>query len=144
MKNNVFSHRQSTVTVAIYGLLNPLPVGFFVAAWIFDIIYFYSFNSLWTLAAAWLITFGLLLSIIPRLINLVYVWKGNFSICSAPKVDFWLSALAIILSIINAFIHSRDAYAVVPQGVIFSTLVVLLLSITNIQIALRTRPTSEE
>lgn len=140
MQNNVFYHRHSSLAVAAYGLLNPLPVGFFTAAWFFDIIYTSSFNPLWTQAAAWLITFGLLLAIIPRIINLVYVWKQGFSTFSAPKVDFWLSALAIVFSIINAFIHSRDAYAVAPQGVIFSTLVVILLAITNIQMALRTRP----
>lgn len=139
MQNTLFSPRHAASAVAIYGLFNPLPVGFFTAAWIFDLIYLSSFNSLWTLAAAWLISFGLVLAIIPRLINLVYVWKGGFAALSAPKVDFWLSAAAVVLAIINAFVHSRDAYAVVPQGVILSTLVVLLLSIANIQTALRSR-----
>ncbi|QKJ89078.1 hypothetical protein PMPD1_4174 [Paramixta manurensis] len=138
------ARRHSGLALALYGLLNPIPPGFFIAAWIFDIIYVYSYNSLWTLAATWLITFGLIISIIPRLINLVHVWVGaNLSQTSAPRVDFWLNVLVIILSIFNAFIHSRDAYAVVPQGVIISTLVVLLLCVTNIQLALRVRQTYE-
>jgi len=44
-----------------------------------------------------------------------------------------------LLAIVNAFIHSRDAYAVVPLGVILSTLVVILLLLANVQLALRQR-----
>jgi uncharacterized membrane protein len=45
----------------------------------------------------------------------------------------------VVLAIFNAFIHSRDGYAVVPLGAILSTLTVLLLLIGNVQLALRLR-----
>ena len=132
--------RNSTLAIALYSLLNPVPLGFFVAAWIFDIIYVYSTEVLWTRAASWLIAFGLLIAIIPRLINLVQVWKGHAWPQGSPvKIHFWAWLVAIVLAILNAFIHSRDAYAVVPAGVILSTLVVLLLLFSNVQYALRTR-----
>ncbi|WLS80756.1 hypothetical protein Q3V30_09875 [Erwinia pyri] len=132
--------RNSTLAIALYSLLNPVPLGFFVAAWIFDIIYVYSTEVFWTHAASWLIAFGLILAIIPRLINLVQVWVGHaYPQGSAVKLHFWAWLLAIVLAILNAFIHSRDAYAVVPAGVILSTLVVLLLLFSNVQYALRTR-----
>ena len=51
--------------------------------------------------------------------------------------DHALFTMAIVLAIFNAFIHSRDAYAVVPAGVILSTLVVVLLLLANVQLALR-------
>jgi uncharacterized membrane protein len=42
------------------------------------------------------------------------------------------SALVLILSIFNIFIHSRDGYtSVVPTGLILSGLVVLLLLVTG-------------
>ncbi len=47
--------------------------------------------------------------------------------------------LAIVLAIINAFVHSRDAYAVVPQGLVLSAIVVALLSLANILLALGAR-----
>ncbi|QCR36089.1 DUF2231 domain-containing protein [Nissabacter sp. SGAir0207] len=130
--------RPSTPAVALYELLNPIPYGLFVAAWIFDIIYIISTNIFWTQAASWLIAIGLVLAIIPRLINLVQVWVGHAYPQGSPiKIHFWANLLAIILAIFNAFIHSRDAYAVVPMGVILSTLVVLLLAFANLQLALR-------
>jgi uncharacterized membrane protein len=39
---------------------------------------------------------------------------------------------ALVLSIINALVHTRDAYtSVVPTGLILSTLVVLILLVTG-------------
>lgn len=135
-----YTSGNSALAVGLFELLNPIPFGFFVAAWLFDIIYISSYEILWTEAASWLITFGLFLAIIPRLINLVQVWFGKTRL-RGPGVafSFWANLLAIILAIVNAFIHSRDSYAVVPAGVILSTLVVLLLAIANVQLALRER-----
>lgn len=130
----------SRVAIALYELLNPLPLGFFTAAWIFDILYLKSFQIMWTDAASWLIAIGLVLAIVPRLINLVQVWLTQRPLATAAvKIHFWLWLVAIVLAIFNAFVHSRDAYAVVPLGVILSTAVVALLLIANVQLALRTR-----
>lgn len=130
----------SRVAIALYELLNPLPLGFFTAAWIFDILYLKSFQIMWTDAASWLIAIGLVLAIVPRLINLVQVWITQRPLATAAvKIHFWLWLVAIVLAIFNAFVHSRDAYAVVPLGVILSTAVVALMLIANVQLALRTR-----
>ncbi|MDF7758800.1 hypothetical protein PU683_04510 [Kosakonia cowanii] len=130
----------SRVAIALYELLNPLPLGFFTAAWIFDILYLKSFQIMWTDAASWLIAIGLVLAIVPRLINLMQVWITQRPLATAAvKIHFWLWLVAIVLAIFNAFVHSRDAYAVVPLGVILSTAVVALLLIANVQLALRTR-----
>jgi uncharacterized membrane protein len=127
---------RSAFAVTLYALLEPLPLGFFSAAWLFDIIYMRGFEIMWTDAASWLIVFGLVIAVLPRLISLIYLFRGS----AAPeKTHFWLSLLAIILAVLNAFIHSRDAYAVVPLGVILSTLVVALLLLANVQLALRQR-----
>ncbi len=132
--------RSSSLAVALYSLFNPVPLGFFVAAWMFDIIYIYSTEIIWSRGASWLIAFGLVIAIIPRLINLAQVWVGHaYPQGSAIKIHFWAWLLAIVLAIFNAFVHSRDAYAVVPTGAILSTLVVLLLLFANVQLALRTR-----
>ncbi|WP_200551531.1 DUF2231 domain-containing protein [Kosakonia sp. LAM2021] len=130
----------SRATLALYELFNPLPTGFFVAAWIFDILYLKTFQIMWTDAASWLIAIGLLIAILPRLLNLVQVWvTQRHSVTNAEKIYFWLWLVAIVLAIFNAFVHSRDAYAVVPLGVLLSTAVVILLLIAHVQLALRTR-----
>jgi len=128
--------RRSVVANAIYGLFNPIPFGFFVAALIFDVIYAKSGEILWMKGAAWLIVIGLLFAIIPRLVNLVQVWiTSRRTTVAAERLDFWLNLIAIVVAVINAFVHSRDAYAVMPAGVWLSALTVLLLAVAHIVIA---------
>ncbi|MDJ0035676.1 hypothetical protein QM637_07490 [Pantoea allii] len=127
---------RSAVAVTLYALLEPVPLGFFVAAWLFDIIYMKTYIILWSISASWLIAIGLVMAILPRVISLIYMFRGS----TAPeKTHFWLSLVAVLLAIANAFIHSRDAYAVVPTAAVLSTLVVILLLLANVQLALRQR-----
>jgi uncharacterized membrane protein len=130
--------RRSVLANAIYGLLNPIPFGFFVAALIFDIVYARSGEILWMKGAAWLIAIGLLFAVVPRLVNLVQVWiTSRRSALGGDRLDFWLNLLAIIVAVVNAFVHSRDAYAVIPAGVWLSALTVLLLAIGHVVIAVQ-------
>ncbi len=130
--------RRSAVASAIYGLLDPIPYGCFVAALIFDLIYVRSPEMLWVKGAAWLITFGLLFAAIPRLVNLVQVWvTGRGTSLPGERLDFWLNLFAIAIAILNAFVHSRDAYGVMPAGVWLSLSTVVLLSIAHVAVAVR-------
>lgn len=68
------------------------------------------------------------------------MWFGSGRLQGSPvKLHFWLNLIAIVLAIINAFVHSRDAYAVVPQGLVLSAIVVALLSLANILLAVGAR-----
>ena len=118
---------------AVFGVLDPLPFGFFTAALVFDILYMRTAGVLWNKGAAWLIVFGLLLAVIPRLVNLVQVWVTSRQWSGrADRIDFWLNLLAIVAAILNAFVHSRDAYtSVVPLGLTLSVLTVLVLLVTG-------------
>lgn len=128
---------RSRVAHAAYALLNPIPFGFFVAALVFDITYARSGEILWVKAAAWLIVIGLLFAILPRLINLVHVWRPANRAPGAEKLEFGLNLAAIVAAIVNAFVHSRDAYTAVPQGVWLSALTVLLLSLGFVVLAVQ-------
>ncbi|MGV8922726.1 MAG: hypothetical protein ACOH1L_05205 [Thermomonas sp.] len=131
------SHR-SVAANAIYGLLNPIPFGLFVGALILDITYANTAVMLWMKSAAWLLVIGLLFAVIPRLINLAQVWVTSRRFATrADRLDFWLNLLAIIAAIFNAFVHTRDAYAVVPASVWLSLCTVILLSISHILIAMQ-------
>lgn len=137
MISDPHSHH-SVVADAVYGLLNPIPFGLFTAAFIFDVIYARSAVLLWDKSAAWLIFIGLLFAVIPRLINLVQVWGTSRTIgLTADKVSFWLNLLAIAAAIFNAFVHSRDVYAVVPAGLLLSALTVILMSTGNVLISIQ-------
>src|SRR6476646_6163372 len=128
---------RSGVANALFALLNPIPFGCFVAALIFDITYARSAEIMWTKAAAWLIVIGLLAAIIPRLVNLAHVWiTGRRWSTGADRIDFWLNLFAIVAAIINAFVHSRDAYAVVPAGQWLSIATVALIAIGHVVTAM--------
>jgi len=122
--------RRSVIGGAVYSLLNPIPFGFFAAGLIFDVTYANTAVVMWGKAADWLIVFGLLFAIVPRLINAVQVWViSRRSTTSFDKLDFWLNLLAIVAAIFNAFVHSRDAYEVVPAGVYLSICTVTLMAV---------------
>jgi uncharacterized membrane protein len=136
--------RRSPVANALFALLNPIPFGCFVAALIFDIVYARSAQVMWTKAAAWLIVIGLFAAIVPRLVNLAQVWftdrRGS---TPADRMDFWLNLFAIVAAVFNAFVHSRDAYAVVPAGQWLSALTVALIAIGHVLTATRRSATGE-
>lgn len=124
-----FIYRSKPATAA-FDLLNPIPYGLFVGTLIFDLIYASNADVLWAKGAAWLVTIGLLFAIIPRLINFGHVWFGpSGGVGGSEKIDFLLNLLGIVFAIANAFIHSRDAYGIVPMNVVLSVLTVFCLSL---------------
>jgi uncharacterized membrane protein len=137
MAATVALHR-SVFASAVYSILDPIPYGCFFAALIFDIVYYRSAFILWDHAAAWLIALGLIAAIVPRLINLAQVWITSRHIATgADRVDFLLNLIAIVIAIVNAFVHSRDAYGSMPDGVWLSALTVVLLTIGRGVVAVR-------
>jgi len=135
MKTATHTSRFS-ITSAIFDVLDPIPFGFFVGALIFDIIYSNTYTVLWVKAAAWLISIGLVIAIIPQLINLGRTWFGKRGIRTRNlAINFWLQVVAIVAALFNAFVHSRDAYGTMPAGVWLSVLTVLALVIGRIVLA---------
>ena len=121
------------LTSAIFNLLDPIPFGFFVGALVFDVIYAKSANVFWAKSAAWLITLGLVCAIIPQLINLAMVWFKKDRVRTRGQViNFWLNVVGIVAALINAFVHSRDAYAIMPDGVWLSIVTVVAMGVGRI------------
>ena len=121
---------RSRIATAVFDWLNPIPYGLFVGTLVFDVMYASTRNVFWGKGAAWLVTTGLLFAIVPRLINLCHVWPWTRNpVTTIERFDFWLNLAAIVAAIFNAFVHSRDAYAMVPQNVMLSVITVALLSL---------------
>lgn len=109
----------------------------FVGTLIFDISYAITRNVFWGKGAAWLVTAGLIIAIVPRLLNLGHVWlQKRRAVSRIERIDFWLNLIAIVAAVVNAFVHSRDAYAMVPENVILSVITVVFLSIGHIAMAM--------
>lgn len=127
--------RASVAAEALFGLLNPVPFGCFVAALVFDATYLRSATVFWNKAAAWAIVIGLLAAVVPRLLNLVQVWLTRTRSAPVERLDFWLNLAGIVAAIFNAFVHSRDAYATMPTGFWLSLATVVLIGLGNLVVA---------
>jgi uncharacterized membrane protein len=114
-------------------LFDPIPYGLFVAALMFDAVYTRSAEILWLKSASWLIAIGLLFAILPRLINFAWVWlPSNRPRARGEVMSFWINLCAIAAAIVNAFVHSRDAYGVMPEGLYLSIATVVLLAVARV------------
>ena len=116
----------------IHPMLVPIPLTCFAATLVTDIVYANTANMMWADISAWLLTVGLIVSIFVVIAGVIDFF-GERRIRALPQV--WIHGLgngvALILSIFNAFVHSRDAYtAVVPTGLMLSVLVVVVLLLT--------------
>jgi uncharacterized membrane protein len=135
MKTDTAGPRFS-ITGAIFNVLDPIPFGLFVGTLVFDVIYFRTGYNLWVKGAAWLVSLGLVVAIVPQLINLALVWFSKRRVRSGGQViNFWLNVVAIIAALFNAFVHSRDAYAAMPDGMWLSVITVLAMAIGRFLLA---------
>jgi len=124
------------VSAAVFNLLDPIPFGFFVGALIFDVLYANIAAVLYAKGAAWLITLGLLFATVPQLINLAVVWFRKNRVRSRGQVmNFWLNVIGIVAALINAFVHTRDGYSIIPDAIWLSILTVLAMGIGRIVLA---------
>jgi len=117
----------------IHPMLVPVPIVCFVGTLVTDIVYWRTAEMQWANFSAWLLTIGLLVSILVVIAGLTD-FLGDRRIRSLRQA--WIhgvgNAVALVLAIVNAFVHSRDAYtSVVPTGLVLSALVVLILLVTG-------------
>ncbi len=119
---------------SLFATFLPMSATCFVGALLTDIAYWQSASILWADFSVWLITAGLVMAGLTLLGALVDMVRSRRS---AGLRLAWASllgaVLATALSLINAFVHSRDAYtSVVPTGLILSATVVLILLLLNV------------
>jgi uncharacterized membrane protein len=121
---------RNTIRAAERDLVHPPLVGagaaLLIAAFVTDLVYWHSLLPEWETFSIWLITGGLVLA----------AWSGVALVLDLmlgrARAILWgrfetLTAAAL-LSLLNAFVHSRDGYtAVVPEGLALSAIVTILL-----------------
>ncbi len=113
-------------------LLHPVFIGpgatLLISALLTDLFYYQTALMQWANFSAWLITAGLILALLAGLALLLDVLLGRAGAIS--WVHFIVLTVVALLSLLNVFIHSRDAWtSVVPQGLLVSAIVTVLLLI---------------
>lgn len=119
----------------LHGILSAFPIAFFTGALLSDIAYARTAQIMWADFSIWLITGGLLfgtLAVIAGILEALLM-RGR---ARGRRRTSWLHGIGTVvmlgLALINAFIHSRDAWtSVVPTGITLSTIVALLALVTG-------------
>ena len=114
----------------VHKILVAFSAAYFTGALVTDLVYWRMPDVVWERFSIWLVTGGLVAA---GLAVVAYV----IELAGGRKIDApaWPSlagyTLAVLLSLISAFVHSRDGYtAVVPSGLMLSATVVVLLFVT--------------
>ncbi len=116
-----------------YGLpLHPIVLGLpflcFLAAMIADIAYVQTFDIAWKNFADWLLAGGMVLGALGAIVGIVDLARPTVR-ANRLLVPYAIAyAVAMVLALLNNFIHSRDAYGAMPTGLILSVLTVLVLT----------------
>jgi len=115
---------------ALHARVIPTGAGLLAAAFVTDLLYCQTLSSQWETFSIWLLTAGLIVAAASGLALLLDVTLCRVARVSRPR--FWAVTAAALLSLLNAFIHSRDGYtAVAPTGLALSAAVTLILIVVG-------------
>ena len=114
----------------LHKMLVAFSAAYFAGALVTDLVYWQMPDVLWERFSIWLIAAGLIMAGLATIAYLIDLAGGRQIDTPAwPRVVGY--ALAVLLSLMNAFVHSRDGYtAVVPTGLMLSGLVIVALLLT--------------
>lgn len=116
-----------------YGLpLHPIVLGLpfvcFFAGMLTDIAYFRTYDISWKNFSDWLIAGGMVLGALGAIVGIVDLLRPAVRANRLLTPYAIAYAVAMVLALLNNFIHSRDAYGAMPAGLILSVLTVLILT----------------
>jgi uncharacterized membrane protein len=128
----VHSHTPARFTRrSIYGSFTAISFACLLGTLLTDVVYARTAAMQWANISAWLLTIGLFVAIPAVILGLIDFLDRRVRAIAAAWVHGITAGLALALSILNAFVHSRDAYSsVVPDGLILSAIVAVLTLIS--------------
>ncbi len=114
----------------IHSIWVSFSVAYFVGALATDLAYWQMPDVMWERFSIWLIAAGLVMAGLATFAYVIdFAARRRLDRPVWPRVVGY--AIAVLLALTNAFVHSRDGYtAVVPTGLMLSALVVVVLALT--------------
>ena len=114
----------------LHALLLGGSLPLFLGALLSDIAYFNSYQIQWSNFASWLLAGALVFSGFALLCALIGLSRSERR--QGPALLYFVLLLAgWILGFINALHHARDAWAIMPTGLVLSVLVMLLMLVAT-------------
>lgn len=102
----------------------PFPL--FLGALVSDIAYWQTFEIQWANFAAWLTAGGLVGGGLARLWALINLFRGSTYRKGRAALYFLLLLAAWVVGFFNALVHSKDAWATMPEGLYLSLIATVL------------------
>jgi uncharacterized membrane protein len=118
----------------IHVILSAFPIACFTGAFVTDIVYAETYEMMWANFSIWLITVGVAMGVLAAIAGIAdyLVYRRERPHRRSASPHSLGNMLVLLLSVFNAFVHSRDAYtSVVPTGLILSGIVALLVLISS-------------
>ena len=125
----------------LHRMLVSFSAAYFVGALVTDLVYWQMPDVLWERFSIWLIVAGLIMAGLAAVAYAIDL-AGGRQINRPAWPGLVGYVLAVLLSLMNAFVHSRDGYtAVVPTGLMLSGIVIVVLLLTaSVTVTLANRP----
>lgn len=115
----------------LHAILLAFPLPLFLGALLSDLAYQGSFQVQWANFASWLIAGGLLVGAFALLWSLIALFRSETGHRRRPTVYFVVLLATWVLGFINALVHAKDAWAVMPEGLYLSAITALLALVAS-------------
>ncbi len=110
----------------LHALLLAFPFPLFLGALVSDIAYWRTYQIQWSNFSQWLIAGGLMVGGLALLWALVNLFRGGTGRNRRPIIYFVLLLATWAVGLVNALVHSADAWATMPEGLWLSVVATLL------------------
>lgn len=114
----------------LHAILLAGTVPLFLGALLSDIAYFRSYQIQWSNFSSWLMAGGLVFCGFALLFALVNLIRADHK-SGRPLVYFLLLLATWVLGFINALEHAKDAWAIMPLGLVLSVIVAVLACVAT-------------
>lgn len=115
---------------SLHGVLLAGTIPLFLGGLLSDLAYASSYQIQWSNFASWLIVGGLIFgggALLWAMASLIFARRRRHCSSVYPA----LLAVTWILGLVNSLVHAKDAWAMMPLGLILSVVVVLLACAAN-------------
>ena len=110
----------------LHAILLAFPLSLFLGALLSDVAYWRSYQVQWANFSSWLIAGGLLIGGFVALWALIDLIRSRMARRRHIAIYFAVLLAMWVLGLANAFVHGKDAFAIMPEALYLSTIVALL------------------
>jgi uncharacterized membrane protein len=110
----------------LHAILLAFPFPLFLGALLSDFAYRSSFQIQWFNFSSWLIAGGLLVGAFALLWALIDLFRSGTARRKRAAIYFLVLLVMWVLGFVNALVHSKDAFAIMPEALYLSSVATIL------------------